>query len=48
MCDRCKELESQIEHFRKLVDAAFDLLTRERANTFLANLQEEKRRLHPS
>jgi hypothetical protein len=47
MCDKCKELDSKIEHYRRLAASINDKLTIDRIEELAANLEAEKAALHP-
>jgi hypothetical protein len=42
MCKKCEELETAIQHYRRLVAQCLDHLTIERANALIHELQERK------
>jgi hypothetical protein len=47
MCERCIEIESKIERYRRLVRQIADPLTNEQAVQLIADLEAEKDTLHP-
>jgi hypothetical protein len=47
MCDKCRELDDRIEHYRRLAASINDKLTIDRIEELVANLAAEKVALHP-
>jgi hypothetical protein len=47
MCDKCKELDKKIEHYRKVAGALNDRLTIDHLNRMIADMVAPKAALHP-
>jgi hypothetical protein len=47
MCDKCKEFDEKIAHYRRFATYPFDALTVERISGLIANLEKQKQALHP-
>jgi hypothetical protein len=47
MCGKCKELDSKIEHYRRLAASINDKLTIDRIEELAASLEAKKAALHP-
>ena len=47
MCDKCKELDDKIEHYRRIAASINDQLTIDRIGELVARLEAEKAALHP-
>jgi hypothetical protein len=47
MCDKCRELDDRIEHYRRLAASINDKLTVDRIEELVARLDAEKAALHP-
>ncbi len=47
MCDKCKELNDDIEHYRRIAGSINDRLTIERINELIASMEAQKAALHP-
>jgi hypothetical protein len=47
VCENCDQIDLKIAHYRRLVDPAMDSLTRDRVAKFIAELTDEKVKLHP-
>jgi hypothetical protein len=46
MCDQCDKLEEKISHYRLFLTRGFDPLTEERIRALIANLEQQKERMH--
>ena len=46
MCDKCKQLETKIQHYRMIATQAFDSLTVERIKEFVRELELRKEAMH--
>jgi hypothetical protein len=46
MCDKCQQLETKIQRYRKFVVQGFDKLTIDRINSLIQQLEQEKQALH--
>jgi hypothetical protein len=46
MCDKCQELESKIQRYRKFAAEGLDPLTIERISGLIQQLEQEKRAMH--
>jgi len=46
MCEQCKNLQKQIDQFRRLLQHRFDPLTEERLKAALAEMETRKVDLH--
>jgi hypothetical protein len=47
MCDKCQQLESTIQHYRRLLSHFFDdPVTVERVNNLIRDLQQRKEAMH--
>jgi hypothetical protein len=47
MCDKCDELDKKIEHYRRLTRQITDQQFNERAIELIAELEANKKALHP-
>ena len=47
MCDRCKEFDIKVGHYREIAAKIIDQVTLERINKLIADLQAQKVALHP-
>jgi hypothetical protein len=47
MCETCNELDKKIEHYRKIAFSLNDQLTVDRIKTLVAQLEGQKKALHP-
>jgi hypothetical protein len=47
MCDKCKELDDKIKHYRRIAASINDQLTIDRIGELVASLEAEKATLHP-
>jgi hypothetical protein len=47
MCDKCLELDSKIEHYRRISGSILDEVMINRLNELIAKLEAEKMALHP-
>jgi hypothetical protein len=47
MCDKCIELDKQIDHYRRLVSGVQDQMMQEGAAKLIAELEAQKADLHP-
>lgn len=47
VCDKCKEIDEKIEHYRLIVRQILDQEFNDRARALIANLEAEKAALHP-
>jgi hypothetical protein len=47
MCEKCKELDLKIEHFRSLSSVVTDRMTLDGIDTLIEKYQAEKKALHP-
>jgi hypothetical protein len=47
MCEKCKELDSKIAHFRSLSSVVTDRMTLDGIETLIERYQAEKKALHP-
>jgi hypothetical protein len=47
MCEKCKELDLKIEHFRSLSSVVTDRMTLNGIGTLIEKYQAEKKALHP-
>jgi hypothetical protein len=47
MCDKCKELDEKIEHYRRIGRYINDQLTLERLNAVIDDAELQKAALHP-
>jgi hypothetical protein len=47
MCEKCTELDEKIEHYRRFASYPFDPLTTERIKDLIAELEQQKKALHP-
>jgi hypothetical protein len=46
MCDKCQQLETDIQRYRKFVAQGLDPLTVERINELIQELQQRKEAMH--
>jgi hypothetical protein len=46
MCQECDDLQTQIMRYRALLSSGFDILTVERVNELVADLERRKEALH--
>ena len=46
MCEQCKDLQSQIDQYTRLLKRGFDELTEERMRAVLEELEAQKNELH--
>jgi len=46
MCERCDELQKQIDRYNRFLHQRFDPLTEERLKAALAELEKRKAELH--
>ena len=47
MCDKCKELDEKINHYRRISPSITDRLTIDRINEVIAKYEAQKAALHP-
>ena len=47
MCETCNELDKKIEHYLKIAFSLNDQLTVDRIKTLVAQLEGQKKALHP-
>ena len=47
MCDKCKELDEKINHYRQISRSLTDQLTIDRINEVVAKYEAQKAALHP-
>jgi hypothetical protein len=47
MCDRCNDLDLQIQKYRRFIAQPIDPLTTERLNAAVAEMEAAKAGLHP-
>jgi hypothetical protein len=47
MCDKCKEIDKRIEHYRQIATKIIDQVTIDRINRLNSDLQAVKVALHP-
>jgi hypothetical protein len=47
MCETCIEIDKKIEHYRRFLEQPFDPLTIERIKGLIADLERQKKALHP-
>jgi hypothetical protein len=47
MCDKCTEIDKQIEHYQKIAFSLNDQLTIDRIKAAIAELEAQKAALHP-
>jgi hypothetical protein len=47
MCEKCKELDLKIEHFRSLSSVVTDRMTLDGIDALIAKCEAEKKTLHP-
>ena len=47
MCDKCRELDKKIDHYRSLMNRITDQLTIERVGKLIEEMQALKAALHP-
>lgn len=48
MCDECNDLDRRILHYRTFLKQRFDVLTEERIQELIADLEQEKTAKHAS
>ncbi len=48
MCEKCKEIDEKISHYRRFATYPFDRLTTERIVSVIAELQQMRDSMHPS
>jgi hypothetical protein len=46
MCDKCQQLETNIQRYRRLVAMCLDPLTIERVNELIQELEQRKEAMH--
>jgi hypothetical protein len=46
MCDRCQQLESKIQQYRRFVTQGLDALTVERIKGLILELEQRKEAMH--
>jgi hypothetical protein len=47
MCEKCKELDDKINHYRRIAASINDQLTIDRIGELVARLEAEKAAFHP-
>lgn len=47
MCEKCRELDDKVEHYRRIASAITDELTIDRIRLLIVDLSDQKARLHP-
>jgi hypothetical protein len=47
MCEKCVEIDNQIDRYRKILRSINDQVTLDRASTLIADLEAQKAALHP-
>jgi hypothetical protein len=47
MCDKCVEIDSKIEHYRRLSSGIADQLTLDGIKKLIEQMKEQKAALHP-
>lgn len=47
MCDKCKEIDERIEHYRRMMGHITDQQFNDRAKKLIAELEGNKKALHP-
>jgi hypothetical protein len=47
MCEECDKLDLKIAHYQRVVDPAMDRVTRARVAKFIAEMTDDKVKLHP-
>jgi hypothetical protein len=47
MCDKCKQIDDRIDHFRKMASYVMDRPVLDSFAIAIANLEAEKAALHP-
>ena len=47
MCEKCRQLDEKISHYRRFTTSAFDSVTTERIGRLIDGLQQTRDSMHP-